>query len=129
MAICWSIFKHFLNGKGHAYKTSEKTLSSYFLNYCDIIAFWKSVLPDPFYSLLYENLTEDQERQTRQLLEYCGLEWEEKCLNFHDSERVVRTFSNDQVRKNVLWQLRCMEEHASLGFSDELSGTESQKGS
>ena len=101
MAICWSIFKHFLNGKGHAYKTTEKTLSDYFLIYRDLIDFWKSELKDPFYSLIYERLTEDQEAQSKYLLDYCNLEWEEQCINFHKSERVVRTFSNDQVRKKM----------------------------
>ena len=101
MAICWSIFKHFLNGKGHAYKTTEKTLSDYFLIYSDLIDFWKSKLKDPFYSLIYERLTEDQEAQSKLLLEYCNLEWEEQCIDFHKSERVVRTFSNDQVRKKM----------------------------
>ena len=101
MAICWSIFKHFLNGRGHAYKATEKSLSDYFLIYCDLIDFWKSELNNPFYSLLYERLTEDQENQSKQLLKYCGLEWEDQCLDFHKSERVVRTFSNDQVRKKM----------------------------
>ena len=55
----------------------------------------------PFLGSREINLTEDQERQSKRLLEYCNLSWEEQCLNFHDSKRVVRTFSNDQVRKKM----------------------------
>ncbi len=101
MAICWSIFKHFLNGRGHAYKTTEKTLAGFYLMYSDLINFWKSELEDPFYSLVYEKLTEDQKSESQALLDFCGLEWEDQCLEFHESERVVRTFSNDQVRKKM----------------------------
>ena len=54
-----------------------------------------------FFELRYEDLVTDQEAQTRNLLEYCELPWEDGCLAFHRTERVVRTASLVQVRQPI----------------------------
>ena len=46
-------------------------------------------------------MTENQEKETRKLLQFCGLEWEQQCLYFHKTKRVVRTASAAQVRKKM----------------------------
>ena len=50
---------------------------------------------------MYENLTVNQKEETKQLLEYLELKWEERCLNFHDSSRVVKTASSLQVKQKM----------------------------
>ena len=68
---------------------------------------WRAVLPkDVFYDLRYEDLVADAEAETRRLIDYLGLEWDDACLAFHESKRQVRTASLTQVRqphpRNVL---------------------------
>jgi tetratricopeptide (TPR) repeat protein len=63
---------------------------------------WEKVLPaDRLLSVRYEDFVEDQEAQTRRLLDFCGLGWEDACLSFHQTEREVRTASLQQVRKPI----------------------------
>jgi hypothetical protein len=47
----------------------------------------------------YENVVDDMEGQARRLVEFCGLEWDDRCLSFHTNKRVVKTASSVQVRK------------------------------
>ena len=60
---------------------------------------WREVLPIRFYEVQYEELIEDQERISRELIDYLGLDWDERCLAFHQTKRAVRTASNWQVRQ------------------------------
>ena len=53
------------------------------------------------YELSYEGFTEDQEAETRKLLDYCGLDWQEGCLDFHKTKRAMRTTSSVQVRQSL----------------------------
>jgi hypothetical protein len=62
---------------------------------------WQSQYGDRIYNLNYENLTSDQENQTRKLINYLGLTWEEACLSPQKNERSVRTASQQQVRQKV----------------------------
>ena len=62
---------------------------------------WREVLNIPMLEIDYESLVADPEAMTRTLLDYCGLEWNEQCLRFHDNRRVVSTSSYDQVRKPI----------------------------
>ena len=63
--------------------------------------FWHELHPNKIYDLCYEDLTTNQEEETRKLLEYCDLDWDESCLNFHSNERAVKTASALQVRKKM----------------------------
>ena len=63
---------------------------------------WRSVLPPGvMLELQYEEVVDDLEGQARRLLAHCGLEWDEACLSFHKTERVVRTASLAQVRQPI----------------------------
>lgn len=62
---------------------------------------WKEIFGDAIYTVRYENLVADQEAESRRLLEYCGLEWDDACLSFHENERRVNTASVYQVRQPV----------------------------
>jgi len=101
MAICWSIFKHHFSGEGNGYGYDMDELAEYYLLYHDLMEFWKSRFPGMIYQLDYEELTENQEIETRRLLDYCGLDWEQSCLDFHASKRDVKTASQVQVRKKM----------------------------
>ncbi|MDE2623468.1 MAG: sulfotransferase, partial [Betaproteobacteria bacterium] len=63
--------------------------------------FWHEKFPGRIYDLDYEKLTENQEEETKKLLAYCGLPWEEACLEFEKTDRAVKTASAVQVRKKM----------------------------
>ncbi len=98
-ASCWSMFKLLFSGNGYTNDLAD--LAEYYLLYDDLMGFWRQKFPQQIYDLNYEALTEDQEQETRRLLEYCGLPWEEQCLDFHKTVRTVRTPSGKQVRKKM----------------------------
>ena len=60
--------------------------------------FWHKKFPNKIYDLQYESLTANQELETRKLLDYCNLNWDENCLHFYNNKRSVLTASKDQVR-------------------------------
>ena len=86
-------------GEQMTYTTDLVELSDYYLSYQTAMKYWKSVLNINIHDVVYEDLLENQEAITRDLLKVCGLEWNEKCLSFYKSKRDVNTPSYDQVRK------------------------------
>jgi len=100
-ATCWSIFTHFFEADAHGYGYDLDDLAAYYKLYVDLMAFWEQRFPGHIHHINYETLTEAQEEQTRKLLEYCGLGWEEQCMDFHLSGRAVATASSQQVRKKM----------------------------
>ena len=100
-ATCWSIFKSYFDSKGIGYSYDQLDLAKYYGLYSDLMSFWHELYPNQIYDICYEDLTTNQEEETRKLLEYCDLEWDENCLNFHENERAVKTASALQVRKKM----------------------------
>jgi tetratricopeptide (TPR) repeat protein len=74
-------------------------LGVYYREYQRLMEHWKRVLPLPIFELNYEELTARQEEVSRRMVEFCGLEWDERCLRFNETQRVVRTASAMQVRQ------------------------------
>ena len=99
MATCWSIYKYYFNG--NSYSFNQDDLAQYFQMYKDLMVFWDQLFPNKIYDICYEDLTADQEMETRKLLEYCELEWDESCLNFHTNKKAVKTTSAMQVRQKI----------------------------
>jgi len=77
------------------------TLGRYYLDYHRLMEHWKAVLPIEILDLRYESLVDDTEGQVRRLLAHCSLEWDDACLDFHRTERGVRTPSRWQVRQPI----------------------------
>ena len=73
----------------------------YYGLYSKLINFWHEKFPGKIYDICYEDLTANQEDETRNLLEYCELDWDDKCLNFHKNKRAVKTASSLQVREKM----------------------------
>lgn len=101
MATCWSNFKQNFPAKGLGFGSDIEDLAEYFKLYQDLMRFWHEKFPGRIYDLSYERLTEHQEEETRKLLDYCGLPWEEACLRFEQTERIVKTASEVQVRRKL----------------------------
>ena len=100
-AICWSIYKRYFSTRGHGYAYDLVDLAEYYKLYIDLMSFWRERFPNAIYDLCYEDLTESQEEETRKLLAFCDLQWENGCLDFHQNTRVVQTMSAAQVRKKM----------------------------
>jgi tetratricopeptide (TPR) repeat protein len=98
---CLSAFtKLFKRSQYQTYDLAE--LGRYYRNYLETMAHWRAVLPaGSFYEVQYENLVSNQEEETRKLVEYCGLGWNDACLTPHKTERNVKTASVMQVREPV----------------------------
>jgi tetratricopeptide (TPR) repeat protein len=98
---CLSCFTRlFSHGQEFSYNLSE--LGRYYGYYARLMEHWRSVLPqDAFYEIRYEELVANQETQTRKLIEYCGLEWDDACLESHKTKRSIRTASVTQVRQPI----------------------------
>ncbi len=65
------------------------------------MAHWHQVLPGFIHDIQYEDLVADQEAQSRALVEFCGLPWDDACLAFHRSQRPVTTASAVQIRSPI----------------------------
>ncbi|MGO9922523.1 MAG: tetratricopeptide repeat-containing sulfotransferase family protein [Isosphaeraceae bacterium] len=74
-------------------------IATRFREYQRLMAHWREVLPASLFEVQYEELTDDLEGIARRLIQYCGLEWQPACLEFHKTNRPVRTASAAQVRQ------------------------------
>ena len=100
MDCCFSGFKQlFAEGQEFTYGLTE--IGRYFADYVDLMQHWDEVLPGRVLRVQHEDVLDDLEGQIRRMLDYCGLEFEEACLNFHQTDRAVRTASSEQVRKPI----------------------------
>jgi Tfp pilus assembly protein PilF len=100
-ATCWSMYKYYFDSSGLGFSYNQTDLVSYFKLYDELMRFWRDLFPNKIYDICYEDLTLNQEIETRNLLKYCGLDWDQNCLNFHQNKRVVKTTSGMQVRKKI----------------------------
>lgn len=98
---CLSIYFNNFNSS-HTYATDLDELAEYYLSfYKKIIHHWQSIFDDSFLNIGYEELVNNQEDVSKQMIKYCGLEWSDNCLKFYNSKRNISTFSYDQVRKPI----------------------------
>ncbi|MCI2393655.1 tetratricopeptide repeat-containing sulfotransferase family protein [Aliiroseovarius sediminis] len=95
----WSIFKNrFVTGL-HLYSYTQADLVDTYRLYTEYLALWRQMAPDRIYEIEYEALVADPETEVRKLLDFCGLAWEDACLDFHKTDRSVKTLSLAQVRQ------------------------------
>ena len=100
-ATCWSNFKHYFANENLGFSYDLQDIVLYYQMYFDLMQFWQSEYGHRIYSLDYEKLTQDQEQETKQLIKYLGLTWENRCLSPQENKRSVMTASQQQVRKRV----------------------------
>jgi hypothetical protein len=100
-ATCWSIYKNNFDSISVGFGHNLEDLAGFYGLYVELMDFWHQLFPDKIYDLCYEDLTTNQEEETRKLLQYCELDWDENCLNFHTNKRAVKTASSLQVRQKM----------------------------
>ena len=98
---CLSGFtKLFKDDMPHSYDLGE--LGRYYRKYQELMKHWEKVLPKgTLKTVVYENVVANTEKEAKALIEFLGLEWNDKCLEFHKSDRPVKTASVAQVRKPI----------------------------
>ncbi len=124
--VCVSNFVTFFTGSvPNAFDLTN--LGLYYRQYERLMDHWRRVLPVPMLEVRYEDLIADQAGVSRQLIDYCGLAWDDRCLAFHKTKRVVLTASYQQVRhpiySNSIGRWRRYEKHLgplrdALGLQD-----------
>ena len=97
---CLSIYFHPLMNQ-YDYAADLANIGLYYREYLRLMAHWRTVLRIPLLDLRYEDLVESPEEKVRQLLDFCELPWDERCLRHHESGRIAKTFSYNQVRKPI----------------------------
>ena len=100
MACCFSGFKQ-LFGDGQEFTYSLSDVGLYYKHYVKLMDHWQSVFPEQILLVQHEDVVSDTENQVRRILDYCGLEFEQACLNFHTNKRAVNTPSAQQVRQPI----------------------------
>jgi tetratricopeptide (TPR) repeat protein len=100
MAAGYAMYKTlFKDGYPFSYDLDE--IAQYYIAYRKLMDHWSAVLPGTVYSLNYEHLVADQIDETRKLLEFCGLDWEDACAEFHRNPSATTTASASQVRRPI----------------------------
>ena len=97
---CASLLKNFFSERINFAFTQEE-LGKYYNLYHDLMEFWKQSIPDFIYDISYEKLIENQELETRKLLNFCNLDWDKSCLNFFENRSPIKTLSTVQVRNPI----------------------------
>ena len=96
-----SIYKNLFGPRKMDWTYSQENIVGYIKIYKEVMNFWKTKFPDFIYELSYEQLVNNQEEDSKKLIKFCGLEWEEECLNFHNSSTPIHTVSLYESRKPI----------------------------
>lgn len=95
--VCLS--NYFQRSGTHQYANRLESLGAYYRQYAKLMQHWRSLLNTPILEVQYEDLVANQEDVSRRLIEFIGLKWDKRCLEFHETRRYVATPSYDQVRQ------------------------------
>jgi tetratricopeptide (TPR) repeat protein len=96
-----SCFSQKLPPHTNAWASDLHSIGHFYNEYMRLMRHWESLLGNKILNVPYEDLVSNQEEMTRRILEYCGLEFDQRCMSFWESGRTVITLSQDQVRKPI----------------------------
>lgn len=97
---CLSCYQK-LFAQGQSFSYDLKDLGRYYQLYHRMMQHWHAVLPGQILKVQYEDVVASQEEKAREILDFCGIEWDDACLNFYQSDRTVKTASAAQVRQPI----------------------------
>ena len=100
MACCFSGFKQlFADGQEFTYGIED--VARYYKSYVELMAHWDKVLPGKVLRVHYEHVVRDADSEVRRIIDFLDLPFEDSCLNFHQTDRSIRTPSSEQVRQPI----------------------------
>ena len=100
MGCCFSAFKQLFH-EGQEFTYGLEQVGTYYKDYVELMDHWDKVLPGKVLRVQYEEVVSDLDTQVRRILDYCGLDFEENCISFYETDRSVRTPSSEQVRQPI----------------------------
>ena len=100
MACCFSNFKQ-LYASGQQFTYSLQDLGRYYRSYVELMTHWETVLPGKILRVQHADVVADLEGSVRRILDFCGLDFEPGCIEFHRTERQVHSASSEQVRQPI----------------------------
>src|SRR6266436_5480972 len=100
MACCFGNLKQ-LYARGQEFAYSVEDIARYYRTYLELMEHWEAVLPGRVLCVYHEDVVDDLAGSVRRILEFCELPFEPACLEFHRTERSVRTASSEQVRQPI----------------------------
>jgi tetratricopeptide (TPR) repeat protein len=100
MACCFGNLKQ-LFARGQEFAYSVEDIGRYYRTYLELMEHWDAVLPGRILRVHHEDVVDDLERSVRRILDFCELPFEPNCIEFHRTERSIRTASSEQVRQPI----------------------------
>ena len=100
MACCFSGYKQ-LFAEGQEFTYSREHIGRYYQGYVKLMAHWDKVLPGFVLKVQHEDVINDLDGQVKRLLDFCGLPFEQACVDFHQTKRTIKTPSSEQVRQPI----------------------------
>ena len=98
MDACFSCFKQYF-AKGQHFTYDLDDIARYYKDYLRLMDFWNELFPREIFTINYEDIINNPNKKIRELLNFCNVEFENNCLDFHKSKRPVKTASSEQVRQ------------------------------
>ena len=98
-AVCFSNFTHSFEGVGNQFAYGLEDVAHFYNLHMELMTFWNTRFPGVIHEQNYEHLTEDQEEETIKLLNYLGVPWDDKCVDFYNNGLTVETASHEQVKQ------------------------------
>ncbi|XOV77636.1 MAG: sulfotransferase [Aestuariibacter sp.] len=121
MACCFSGYKQ-LFAEGQDFSYNLEHIARYYQDYVSLMNHWHQVLPGQILTVKHEDVVADLPSQLQRMLDYLGLPFEQQCLSFYETKRLVKTPSSEQVRQPIYQSGLEQWKH----FSGHLSGLEAQ---
>lgn len=97
---CYAMYKTLFR-MGYPFTYSLQDVGRYYIAYHGLMAHWRKLIPEAFLDVNYEDLVNNQASETRRILDYLGLDWEDSCLEFHKNRSAAATASAAQVRQPI----------------------------
>ena len=98
---CLSLFKNYFSANKIKYAYDLNEIVSYYNLYKDLMDYWLNLFPNFIFNLNYEKIVTSTESEIKKLLNFCSLDWNNNCLNFHKNKRVIKTASDIQARSKI----------------------------
>ena len=95
----WSIYKN--EFEGNVFFEQFYDIAEYYKLHNEIMKFWKDEYKSEIYEINYEDLINNSEKKIRELIDFCGLNWEDQCLEFYKNQKSIKTVSFLQARRPI----------------------------
>ena len=99
---CLSLYKNNFPSNTMNWSFDENDIGQYYNGYKNLMNFWKNKIPNFIYDLNYEKIEKNKEVEIKKIIEFCGLDWDLNCLEFHKKNKTpIKTVSINQARKPI----------------------------